>query len=208
MSNGHISHREHEILIEAASGLTDKEICAKLGITTSTISTYWTRIREKTGCVNRAEALVKVLGEECRNAMNEAIQAREDLDLLLDQAEGYAVFSISPEGKLLNWNRGVERVLGFSADEFVGKDYAIVFTPDDAEAGEPQIELEQATQHGRCLETRYHIRRDGSHVWIDGTLVAMLDAGGRVRRFAKIMRDDTPRKALEEEVQRLQARGR
>jgi PAS domain S-box-containing protein len=203
-----ISAREREILMHASEGRTDKEIAKELGITPATVRTHWDRLRTKTGASNRPAIIMRILGSELKALANEAMEARRDRDILIEEAEGYAVFSISLEGKILDWNKGVFRVLGYSESEFVGADFGLVFTPEDARAGEPEHELAEAAAHGRCLERRYHMRKDGVHVFIDGTVVAIRDETGVIRRFSKIMRDDSQRKSMEEEIQRLQARTR
>jgi PAS domain S-box-containing protein len=201
------SAREREILLLAADGLTDKEIADRLGIAISTVSTYWIRLRGKSGAVNRSQALVKILGEELREAVRQAQRALEDRDVLIEQAQDYAIFSLDPGGKILDWNNGINRVLGYAEDEFVGQHFSMVFTPEDARDGEPEVEMSEATQRGRYLDKRWHLKKDGTQVWIDGCIVALRDEHtGQVRRFSKIMRDDTERKGLEEEVQRLQGR--
>ncbi|MEZ0325325.1 MAG: PAS domain S-box protein [Fimbriimonas sp.] len=201
-----VSVREREIVHLAPRGLTDKEIANELGIAAGTIRTYWERVRTKTSAKSRSEVVAQILGEELNAITKEAIQAKEDLALLLEEAQNYAVFRLAPDGTILDWNSGVLRVLGFGREDFIGAHFSIVFTPDDVAAGEPERELQEASVVGRCLERHYHMKKDGTKVWIDGTLVAHRDEAGRVRRFSKIMRDDTQRKSLEEEVQRLRAR--
>jgi PAS domain S-box-containing protein len=202
----HISDREREIVELASHGMTDKEIAKELNIAPGTIRTYWERVRAKTHTKSRSEAIARILGAELQGTIREAVQAREDRDVLLEEAEGYAVFSMDEEGIILDWNPGVFRVLGFNEHEFVGQSFNIVFTPDDVEAREPQREMQEAKTRGRCLERRYHVRRDGAQIWVDGTLVALRDEAGMLRRYSKIMRNDSERKSLEEEVQRLRAR--
>lgn len=201
------SPREREIMLLATDGQTDKQIAEALGISAATVSSYWARVREKSGAVSRTQALMRVLGEELRETAREAKQALEDRDVLIEQAEDYAVFGVDPGGTILDWNGGVLRVLGYAEDEFVGQRLSLVFTPEDAKGGEPEHEIEQASERGRYADKRWHQRKDGTQVWIDGYLVAHRDEHtGQVRKFSKIMRDDTERKGLEEEVQRLHGR--
>ncbi len=208
MTEKQISTREREILLQAAEGRTDKEIAALLGLSLATVRTYWERLRAKTETTNRSEAIMKVLGGELRSVAEEAIRARAERDLLLSEAEGFCVFDISLKGMIMDWNPGVFRLLGYLENEFVRHPFAVVFTPEDAKNGEPEFEMKEAIEHGRCLERRYHQRKDGTHIWIDGTLIAHRDSAGHVIKFSKIMRDDSERKSMEEELQRLQARSR
>jgi PAS domain S-box-containing protein len=193
-------------MLLAAEGLTDKEIAKTLGISHATVTTHWVRVRERSGARSRGEALMKILGENLRETARVAEQALEDRDILLEQAQDFAVFSTDPKGTILDWNNGVNRVLGYSEPEFVGQNLAIIFSPEEARNGIPEWEMQQARERGRFLDKRWHFKKDGTQIWVHGYLVALLDKEtGEVRRFAKIIRDDTERKGLEEEVQRLQA---
>lgn len=201
------SPRERKIMLMAADGLTDKEIADRLGITHSTVTTYWTRVRKKCGASSRSEALMKILGQELREMAQVAEQAREDLEVIIEQAQEYAIFGVGADGKILDWNHGVDRVLGYTEEEFVGHDFSMLFTPGDVEGGQPLTEMTQAMERGRYIDKRWHVRRDGVQIWVDGCIVALRDKNtGKLRRFAKFMRDDTDRKRLEEEVQRLNKR--
>ena len=55
-ANG-LSSRETEIVAQAARGATDKEIADTIGLTVATLRTYWNRIRDKLGAVNRTHAI-------------------------------------------------------------------------------------------------------------------------------------------------------
>ena len=52
-----LSPREQEIVVRAAQGATDKEIADSLDLSVATLRTYWGRVREKLGAVNRTHAI-------------------------------------------------------------------------------------------------------------------------------------------------------
>ena len=194
-------------MLLAAEGLTDKEIADRLGITRGTVSTHWVRLREKVGARSRTEAIMKTLGQRLRDTARLADQALADHKVLIEQAEDYVIFSLDENGTILDWNNGVVRVLGYAEEEFVGQNLSLIFTPEDARDGEHTFEMQRALEHGRFLDMRWHVRKDGTQIWVRGFLIAMRDPiTGAFRKFSKIMRDDTERKGLEEEVKRLQAR--
>lgn len=200
-----LSGREREILVLASEGLTDKEIALKLGVSAATVKTYWERLRAKTDTPSRGSAILKVLGGELRKALADANEAREDRDTLLEQAGIFAIFSFGPNRKIQDWNPTIRTVLGFEPKEFIGADFSVIFTQDDIEKKQPEFEIEQATAHGKHVEHRYHLRKDNTHVWVEGTLVAFRNEDGSIRKFSKILRDETVKKSLETEIQRLQA---
>jgi PAS domain S-box-containing protein len=124
--------------------------------------------------------------------------SEERLRLLIDSATDYALFTMSDTGVIDSWNPGAERVFGYTANEIIGQHAAIVFTPEDRAAGIPGQELESARRDGRASDERWHVRKDGSRLYVSGVMTRLGEGLG----FAKIARDLTPRReaqiALEE----------
>lgn len=201
-ANFKLSDRESEILLLAGDGLTDKEIANQLGVAVGTVSTYWERLRQKIGAANRAEAVAKALAESYREVIRELEEAHQWTRLFIHAASDYAIFMTDESGCLLDWNAGVTRVLGYSEEEFVGQNIEMLFTPADREMGAPQLERDQAFHHGRSLDERWHVRSDGTHVWVQGELHCLKQENHKVR-FAKIMHDATMTRQLQDEVEKL-----
>ncbi len=124
--------------------------------------------------------------------------------LAIESVQDYAVFLIDLEGRLASWNPGAERLLGYTAEEILGRSAARFFTPEDVANGAPERELRTAAETGRASDDRWHVRQDGSYFFASGITTAVRGEQGVVRGFFKIMRDRTDRKRLEEDL-RLQA---
>src|SRR5436309_3252259 len=118
--------------------------------------------------------------------------------LLAENVKDYAIFVVDPHRHILSWSKGAERLLGFSEEEIIGQQCDCFFTPEDVRRGLPQKELEQALATGRGEDDRWHLRKDGSRFWASGAVTPLKDEGGRLRGFAKIMRDRTEMKQAEE----------
>jgi PAS domain S-box-containing protein len=101
----------------------------------------------------------------------------------------YAMFSMTPEGRVNVWNAGAQRMFGYTADEILGQEAAILFTPEDRAAGVFAKELERARASGRALDERFHVRKDGTRVFCSGVTTRLGDDGAL--GFAKIARDLT-----------------
>jgi PAS domain S-box-containing protein len=127
----------------------------------------------------------------------------ERFQLLVDNVRDYAVFMTDATGTIVSWNVGVDRLLGYAEDEFIGQPLTIIFVPEDIASGAAAREVATATQAGRSEDERWHLRKDGSRFWASGVLTALRDEPGRLRGFAKIMRDITERKLAEEERKQL-----
>lgn len=131
--------------------------------------------------------------------------AQHLLPLLLDSLEDYALFMMDTQGTIVTWTPGVERLLGYAEVEFLDQNAAIMFTPEDRATGAPQREINGAEQRGRSEDVRWHQRKDGSRFWANGQMIALRDENGLLRGFAKILRDDTKRKRIEDDLLRTRA---
>lgn len=107
---------------------------------------------------------------------------------------------LDPEGRVATWNLGAERLKGYKAEEIIGKNFSVFYTPETVQAGHPQRELELAIQHGRYTEEGWRVRKDGTRFWADVTITALRDAQGNLRGFGKVTRDFTERKRAEHRV--------
>ena len=124
--------------------------------------------------------------------------SRELFRLVVENVEDFAVYTKDLEGRVLSWNPGVERLLGYAEGEWVGQHVSIIFTPEDLAQGALDQELRTALAEGRAEDQRWHVRKDGSRFWANGLLMLLRDDAGEPRAFAKILRDDTARKRVEE----------
>ena len=123
--------------------------------------------------------------------------------LVVDSLYLYAVFAISLDGTLLNWNPGVKAVLGYDEADFVGKSADMFFTPEDRATNVPERELEQATKHGNANDVRWHLRADGTRFWASGAMTALRNDAGELTGFAKVVRDNSESKSLEEALESI-----
>jgi PAS domain S-box-containing protein len=124
-------------------------------------------------------------------------------ELLVAELTDFAVFLIDPDGCITSWNPGVERLLGYAEAEWLGRPTHIIFTPEDRAANKPEEEMAQAAQEGRAPDIRWHQRKDGSRLFVEGTLVALKDSAGKLLGFSKVMRDVTPQVLARQELERV-----
>ncbi len=128
-------------------------------------------------------------------------QSEERFRLFVNNVHDYALFQLDTEGRIVTWNSGAEHLLGYTGEEIAGQPGARIFVPDDIAAGEPQREMREAATNGRSIDERWHLRKDGTRFWASGVLTVMQDDEGRLRGFAKIMRDETERRAANKRLE-------
>jgi PAS domain S-box-containing protein len=127
-------------------------------------------------------------------------ESEEHFRLLVDGARDYAMFLLDPKNVITFWNAGAERVFGWTQKEAIGKSGATIFTPEDRRKGEVEKEIQTALSEGRAPDRRFHLRKDGSRFWNDGVLMRLDDQGGKLRGFAKVSRDATDQRRVEDEL--------
>jgi PAS domain S-box-containing protein len=125
--------------------------------------------------------------------------------MLVESAREYAIVMLDTQGKIETWNTGAQRIFGYSAEEITGRHGSVLFTEEDREAGVPQAEMETAASAGTASDDRWQVRKDGSRFYASGVMEA-LRSDGAVHSFAKVLRDNTEKKQMEEAQARLNQR--
>jgi two-component system sensor kinase FixL len=134
-------------------------------------------------------------------ARHQAVMA-EELGLLIDGATSYAIYMLDPQGCVTIWNRGAERIKGWTEAEIIGRNFELFYLPDDVATGKPSSDLARASEQGRVEEESWRIRKDGSEFLASVTITALRDDAGALRGFGKVVRDITDHKAAEAAVAR------
>ena len=119
--------------------------------------------------------------------------------LLVQGVEDHAIYLLTPEGIVANWNIGAERAKGYRSAEIVGKHFSCFYSPDDRAACVPQRGLEHARSHGFFEAEGWRYRKDGSAFWAHVTIRAIHD-GGSLVGFAKITRDMSEHRKREQQL--------
>ena len=139
---------------------------------------------------------------EQREAHLAVLETERRFRLLVQGVTDYAIYMLSPEGYVTNWNTGAQRIKGYSEAEIVGEHFSRFYTEEDAAARVPWKALEIAREVGRYEAEGWRRRKDGSRFWAGVVIDAIRDPQGTLIGFAKITRDLTERKAAQEELER------
>jgi PAS domain S-box-containing protein len=124
--------------------------------------------------------------------------SEERLRLLIEGVREYAIFMLNPDGTVRNWNSGAAAIMGYSAEEILGRHFSVFYSPEDQQGGNPAAALATAVATGSLEIEGWRVRKDGSLFWASVVLTAVRDQAGGLVGFAKVTRDMTERRRLED----------
>jgi PAS domain S-box-containing protein len=123
---------------------------------------------------------------------------------LVQSVVDYAIYMLDPEGRVVSWNPGAERIKGYPPEEIIGEHFSRFYTPEDRAAGTPARALRTAAEEGRFAAEGWRVRKDGTRFWAM-VVIDPVRENGRLVGFAKITRDLTERREAELELERSRA---
>jgi PAS domain S-box-containing protein len=146
--------------------------------------------REPSFDVEREFSHVSETNAKALNLAEDALRdCEEKYRMLLDEVQDYAIFMLDPQGLVVSWNAGAERIKGYRGEQIIGHNFSCFFPPEDIERGRPEEVLRMATANGRHEYQGMRVRKDGSRFVASIIFTAMRDAVGNLRGFSEISRD-------------------
>jgi PAS domain S-box-containing protein len=133
-----------------------------------------------------------------READERLRQSEEMFRLLVASVKDYAIFLLDPEGHVMTWNAGAQRIKGYAPHEIIGKHFSQFYPEEDKRSGKPARELEIARESGSVEDEGWRLRKDGTRFWANVIITAIFDERRVLRGFTKVTRDMTERKRAEE----------
>ncbi|WP_426956909.1 PAS domain S-box protein [Muricoccus radiodurans] len=137
---------------------------------------------------------------ERRRAQLAALESERQFRLLVQGVTDYAIYMLSPEGRVSSWNAGAERIKGYAAAEIIGEHFSRFYIPEDRASGLPGRALEAARRDGHYEAEGWRIRKDGTRLWAGVVIDSIYDDGVLIG-FAKITRDLTERREVQLELE-------
>ena len=134
-----------------------------------------------------------------------ALQRTElQFDQLVNGINDCAIFMMDSSGHIVSWNPGAERIKGYTAAEVLGKHFSIFYTEQERAAGAPARSLAIAARDGKFETEAWRVRKDGTRFWASVLIDAIRAPGGALRGYAKITRDMTEKRAIQEQLHQSQ----
>ncbi|HEY8470167.1 MAG TPA: ATP-binding protein [Longimicrobiales bacterium] len=115
-------------------------------------------------------------------------------ELLVRSITDVGIYALDPDGRIITWNEGAERITGYRPDDVLGRHIAILHAPDQAGREEADRVLRLATEHGRHAGEGWRFRADGSRFWARDVLASLHDSTGHLIGYSGLLRDCTEEK--------------
>ncbi|TWB29755.1 PAS domain S-box-containing protein [Nitrospirillum bahiense] len=160
-------------------------------------------VRDETGALIGFAKVTRDITER-REAQQALRESEARFRLLVQSVTDYAIYMLDPTGHVTNWNAGAERIKGYRSEEIVGEHFSRFYTEEDLAAGLPTRALAIAEAEGRYEKEGWRVRKDGTRFWAHVIIDAIRDDTGKLVGFAKITRDNTERRELEERLRHAQ----
>lgn len=162
-------------------------------------------LRDEAGTLTGYLRIARMLTsqKEADDAMR-ALNAQLDrYRVIVENISDHVIFTLDGEGRIDSWSPGAQNVLGYTVEEALGREYSLIFTPEEIEAMRPSAELEEAARNGHCSTESWRVRKGGALFWSSGETTAIRDEGGKVTGYVRVARDTTIQKRMEESLEQL-----
>lgn len=110
---------------------------------------------------------------------------------MVDEIDDYAILLIDNEGNIENWNKGAEKIKGYSSSEIVGQNFSVFYTDEDKKNNKPKNLIAEAASFGVARDEGWRLRKDGSRFWGLIVITAIHDENRKVIGFTNVTRDLT-----------------
>jgi PAS domain S-box-containing protein len=122
---------------------------------------------------------------------------------MVDEIEDYAIILLDKDGRVLNWNKGAQKIKGYSKEDIIGKSFRLFYTKEDQLRNHPEELIETAIKKGKAVEESWRCRKDGSRFWGNITITTLFDDDKNVLGFSKVTRDLTERFKADQELKKV-----
>jgi diguanylate cyclase (GGDEF)-like protein/PAS domain S-box-containing protein len=128
---------------------------------------------------------------------------RQKFFAIFDHVRDYAIYTITMEGIIDEWNESVHRVGGWLAEDVQGRDMSMFLSSENPDRPQIDLLLAEARRTGSVETEGWRLKRDKSRFWGNSVITALPDEGGKVRGFVVVSRDITERKRTEDDMKLL-----
>lgn len=143
---------------------------------------------------------LKEINQQLQQRHEELRQSEERYLRMTNEVEDYAIILLSKEGLIENWNKGAEKIKGYTADEIIGKHFRIFYNHADQQHHLPERLIEEASTQGKSTYEGWRVRKDVSTLWAYTVITALHNDRNDIIGFSKVTRDLTQRKLADDRL--------
>lgn len=118
----------------------------------------------------------------------------------IESVKDYAIYMLSADGTVISWNEGARRAKGYLSDEIIGRYFGLFYSEAEQLSGVPANNLQIALRSGQFEGEGWRYRKDGSRFWAHVMINAIRDEQNNLLGFAKITRDISEQKAINDRI--------
>ncbi|PZF70981.1 PAS domain-containing sensor histidine kinase [Taibaiella soli] len=155
--------------------------------------------------MNSVEKKIEERTRELLRRIEEQEKNEERFHRMVEEVEDYAIILLDKDGLIQNWNRGAEKIKGYTEQEIIGKSFEIFYSEEDRKNKVPQTLIRKAATEGKATTEGWRIRKDGSRFWGSIVITALHDSKGALIGFTKVTRDLTERKIADDKLKSYSA---
>jgi PAS domain S-box-containing protein len=128
-------------------------------------------------------------------------RSEQSFRLLVQGVTDYAIYMLDESGTVTNWNAGAQRIKGYGPDEIVGRHFSIFYTDEEREGKVWEKALASARVTGSYQTEGWRVRKGGERFWASVAIDPIRDDEGIIIGFAKITRDMTERRKVDQDLE-------
>jgi PAS domain S-box-containing protein len=159
-----------------------------------------TDIQEQKTFASELEKQVRERTEELTQLNESLAKSEQRYHLMVEEVEDYAILYLNRDGIIENWNKGAEKIKGYTAKEIIGKSFSVFYPEQERKDRLPEKLLQQATEKGKAMHEGWRVRKDGTLFWASVAITAVHDAKNNVIGFSKVTHDLTEKKAADDKL--------
>ena len=133
-------------------------------------------------------------------ALENKVEAQSLLAAIVASSDD-AIISKTLDGVITSWNKGAERLFGWTADEAIGQSIHLIVPPELRDQERDILDRLRRGERVEHLDVE-RLRKDGARVHISVTISPVRDRHGHIIGASKTARDITTRKAWEDQLVR------
>jgi PAS domain S-box-containing protein len=157
--------------------------------------------RSSSGDVSSSASALNLAEESTLHLLiGSSSQSHERLSLMVESIGEYAIVMLTADGRVASWNVGAERILGYRAEEILGRNHAAFYVPEDIQLRVPELHIEMSKVRGTFQAEGWRRRKDDTRLWAHVGVSPMRSSSGSLLGFATVIRDMTEKWRAEESL--------